>query len=163
MRHSDFSGDLPDQALLTAVMANLPGTGTSAMGSLARLRAECRTAKERLSAGTVATLLDEVDGPNGDIRVTRTELHDAIGDSLDSFMAFVQKTLESNGIRGSDLAAVVTVGGVANLPLVTTMLSGRLQVPVVTTPRPQLTAAIGGALRAARGQAIRARLRLAPP
>ncbi len=31
------------------------------------------------------------------------------------------------------------------------MLSGHLRVPVVTTPRPQLTAAIGGALRAARG------------
>jgi molecular chaperone DnaK (HSP70) len=56
-----------------------------------------------------------------------------------------------NGIRGSDLVAVVSVGGGANLPAVTTMLSGRLRVPVVTTPRPQLTAAIGGALRAARG------------
>jgi hypothetical protein len=30
-------------------------------------------------------------------------------------------------------------------------LSRRLRVPVVTTPRPQLTAAIGGALRMARG------------
>ena len=138
-------------------MANLPSTGsfghsgTSAIGSLARLRAECRTAKERLSSGTVATLLDEVEGSNGDIRVTRADLHDAIGDSLANFTAFFEKTLGSNGIRGSDLAAAVSVGGGANLPVVSTMLSGRLRVQVVTTPRPQLTAAIGGALRAARG------------
>ncbi len=157
VRHPDFSGDLLDQALLAAVMANLPSTGsfghsgTSAIGSLARLRAECRTAKERLSSGTVATLLDEVEGSNGDIRVTRADLHDAIGDSLANFTAFFEKTLGSNGIRGSDLAAVVSVGGGANLPVVSTMLSGRLRVQVVTTPRPQLTAAIGGALRAARG------------
>ncbi len=157
VRHPEFSGDLLDQALLTAVMANLPSmgsfghSGTSAIGSLARLRAGCRIAKEQLSSGTVTTLLDEVQGSNGDIRVTRTELDDAIGDSLTNFTAFFEKTLGTNGIRGSDLAAVVSVGGGANLPVVTTMLSGRLRVPVVTTPRPQLTAAIGGALRAARG------------
>jgi molecular chaperone DnaK (HSP70) len=156
VRYPDFSGELLDQALLTTVMANLPGTGsfdrsgTSAIGSLARLRAECRIAKEQLSSSTVATLLDEVDGSNGDIRVTRADLDDAIRDSLANFMAFFEKTLESVGIRGSDLAAVVSVGGVASLPVVTTMLSGSLRVPVVTTPRPQLTAAIGGALRAAR-------------
>jgi hypothetical protein len=46
---------------------------------------------------------------------------------------------------------VVSVGGGANIPAVTTMLSGNLGVPVVTTPRTQLTAAIGGALRASRG------------
>jgi hypothetical protein len=46
---------------------------------------------------------------------------------------------------------VVSVGGGANIPAVTTTLSGRLRVPVVTTARPQLTAAIGGALRAVRG------------
>ena len=55
-----------------------------------------------------------------------------------------------NGIRG-DLVAVVSVGGGAHIPAVTTKLSGRFRVPVVTTPRPQLAAAIGGALRAARG------------
>jgi molecular chaperone DnaK (HSP70) len=151
VRHPDFSGDLLDQALLTVVMANLDRSGASAIGSLARFRVECRIAKERLSASAVTTLLDERRGSNGAVRVTRAELHDAIGDSLTNFMVFFEKALDSNGIRGSDLAAVVSVGGVASLPAVTTTLSGRLRVPVVTTPRPQLTAAIGGALRAARG------------
>ncbi len=152
VRHSGFSGELLDQALLTAVMANLPSagsfdrSGTLAIGSLATLRAECRTAKERLSSSTAATLLDELPG----LSITRAEFDDAIRDSLANFIAFFEKTLHSNGIDRSDLAAVVSVGGVASLPAVTTMLSGHLRVPVVTTPRPQLTAAVGGALRAAR-------------
>ncbi len=157
VRHHDFSGDLIDQALLTNVMADLPKTGsfdpsvTSAIGSLARLRVACRTAKEQLSSSTVTTLSDELPGLLGDVRLTRNELEDAIRDSLNNVMAVLEDTLARNGIRGSDLAAVISVGGGANIPVVTTTLSGRLRVPVVTTPRPQLAAAMGGALRAARG------------
>jgi actin-like ATPase involved in cell morphogenesis len=155
VRHHDFSGDLIDQALLTAVMANMPSTGsfdpagTSAIGSLSRLRTGCRSAKEQLSSSTVATLSDEVPGVRGEVRLTRNELDEAIRESLGNFVAVLDEALARNGIR--DLVAVVTVGGGASIPAVTTMLSGHLRVPVVTTPRPQLTAAIGGALRAARG------------
>jgi Hsp70 protein len=155
VRHHDFSGDLIDQALLAAVMANLPATGsfdpsgTSAISSLSRLRTSCRSAKEQLSSSTVVTLSDELPGVRGDVRLTRNELDDAIRDSLNNFVAVLDETLARNGIR--DLVSVVSVGGGANIPSVTTMLSGHLRVPVVTTPRPQLTAAIGAALRAARG------------
>jgi len=156
VRH-EFSGDLIDRALLASVMADLPSAGssdpfgTSAIGSLARLRTGCRIAKEQLSSSTVTTLSDEFPGSHADIRLTRSELDDAIRDPLNNFLAVLEEVLARNGIRGSDLAAVVSVGGGANIPAVTTTLSGRLRVPVVTTARPQLTAAIGGALRAVRG------------
>jgi Hsp70 protein len=152
VRHHDFSGDMIDQTLLTAVMADIPGTGsfdpsgTSAIGALSRLRTACRSAKEQLSSSTVTTLPDEA---HGDIRLTRNELDDAMRESLNNFVAVLDEVLQRNGIR--DLVAVVSVGGGANIPAITTMLSGHFRVPVVTTPRPQLTAAIGGALRAARG------------
>ncbi len=155
VRHHDFSGNLIDQALLTAVMGNLPSTGsfgpanTLASRSLSRLRAECRSAKEQLSASTVATLADELPGMHGDFRLTRNELDEVIREPLNRFLAVLQETLAHNVIR--DLVAVVAVGGGANIPAITTTLSGRLRVPVVTAPRPQLTPAIGAALRAARG------------
>jgi len=151
VRHPEFSGDLIDQALMTAVLANMPSgdtldpSGTTAIDALSRLRAGCRSAKEQLSSSTVTTLSD------GDIRLTRNELDDAIRESLNGFLAVLEETIRGNGIRGSDLVAVVSVGGGANIPAVTTMLSGKLRVPVVTTPRPQLAAAIGAALRASRG------------
>ncbi|CQD16474.1 proline rich protein [Mycobacterium lentiflavum] len=157
VRHLDFSGDLIDQALLTTVLANLPSadsfdpSGTSAIGPLSRLRTGCRTAKEQLSTSTVATLAEGLPGIPGEIRLTRNELDDAIRTSLTNFVAVLDETLARNGIR--DLVAVVSVGGGANIPAVTTMLSGHLRVPVVTTPRPQLAPAIGAALRATRGPA----------
>ena len=85
----------------------------------------------------------------GDIPLTRNELDDAIRASLNGFLVVLDEVLAHNGIR--DLIAVVSVGGGANIPAVTTTLSRHFRVPVVTTPRPELTAAVGGALRAARG------------
>ena len=105
VRHHDFSGDLIDQALLTTVMANVPSTGafdpsgTSAIGSLSRLRAGCRVAKEQLSSSTVTTLTEELPGVDGDIRLTRNELDDAIRDSLNNFVSVLDEALVRNGIR----------------------------------------------------------------
>ncbi|OBK52364.1 Hsp70 family protein [Mycobacterium sp. 1081908.1] len=136
VRYRDFSGDMIDQALLTAVMADAPS-----VGSLSPLRSGCRGAKEQLSSDTVTTL------SVSDIRLTRSEVEDAIRGPLTNFVAVLDDALRRNGIR--DLAAVVSVGGGANIPAVATTLSGHFRVPVITTPRPQLAAAVGGALRAA--------------
>ncbi|OBI37093.1 Hsp70 family protein [Mycobacterium colombiense] len=154
VRHRDFSGDLIDQALLGAVIANMPTTGAfpsgdAAIGSLSRLRSACRIAKEELSSGTVATLTDGLTGTRGEVRLTRHELDDAIRPSLDRAISALDEALARNGIR--DLVAVVSTGGGANLPTVTTALSRHFRVPVATTPRPQLTAAVGAALRVAHG------------
>jgi hypothetical protein len=51
------------------------------------------------------------------------------------------------------LTAIALVGGGASIPTVTTTLSEQLGAPIITAPRPQLTAATGAALRAARGPA----------
>jgi len=66
------------------------------------------------------------------------------------------------GVRPADLVAVASIGGGAVIPAITTTLSEHLRVPVVTTPRPALTAAIGAALRAARGPADDSATALAP-
>jgi actin-like ATPase involved in cell morphogenesis len=157
VRHTDFSGDLIDQALLTHVINDLSAagsidlSGTSAIGSLSRLRAQCRGAKERLSTAAVTSMAAELPGHRSDVRVTRNELDEAVRGPLAEFVAVVQDTLERNGIRGADLVAVATAGGGARVPIITTTLSEHLRVPVVTTGQPELTAAIGGGLKAVRG------------
>ena len=159
VRHGEFSGDQIDQALLTHVVADLSSAGsfdtsaTSAIGSLTPLRGACRRAKEELSSTIVTTVAADVPGYRGDIRVTRDELGDAIRQPLDGFITVVHETLQRNGIRAEDLAAIASVGGGASIPAVTTTLSQQLGVPIITAPRPHLTPAIGAALRAARGPA----------
>ena len=129
VRHTDLSGDLIDQALLTHVINDLSAagtidlSGTSAIGSLTRLRAQCRGAKERLSTAAVTSLVAELPGHRSDVRLTRNELDEAIRAPLADFVGVVQETVERNGIRTADLVAVASVGGGARIPIITTTLS----------------------------------------
>ena len=155
VRHTDLSGDLIDQALLTHVINDLSAagsidlSGTSAIGSLTALRAQCRGAKERLSTESVTSLMADVPGHRGEVRLTRNELDDAIRQPVADFAGVLQDTLQRNGVR--ELAAVASVGGGARIPIVTTTLSEHFRVPVITNGQPELTAAIGGGLTAVRG------------
>lgn len=157
VRHREFSGDLIDQALLTHVLGDLQTaddgdlTGTSAIGPLTRLRGQCRAAKERLSTSAVTSLTAELAGRTSEVRLNRTELDDIVRAPLAEFVALLHSTLERAGIPAAELAAVATTGGLARIPIVTTTLSENFRVPVVTTPQPELSAAIGGGLTAARG------------
>src|ERR1700744_2563862 len=157
VRTEDFSGDRIDQAVLTHVVGDLSSAGsfdssaTSGIGSLQVLRIACRYAKERLSSTMETELSVDVPGYRGDIRLSRAELEDAIRQPLDGFIGFLPYVLERNGIRPVDLAAIAAVGGGANIPLVIRTLSEQSGALVVTAPRPHLTAAVGAALRAARG------------
>jgi hypothetical protein len=143
--------------VLTHVVADVTAagagdlTGTSAIGPLSRLRGRCRAAKERLSTTSVTSLPVDLPGRADEVRLTRNELDDAIRQPLTEFLNALKDMLERNGIRPGELVAAATVGGGAGIPLITTMLSERLRVPIITTGPPELTAAIGGGLAAAHG------------
>src|SRR4029077_3592674 len=123
-RYPDFSGDQIDQALLNHVAAgiaeanNADPTGTLGLGSLARLRDEARQAKERLSASTATVVPAELPGFNSDVRVTRNELENLIAEPLAGLLNAIEETLQRNNIPLSNVSAVATVGGGANIPRV---------------------------------------------
>ena len=157
VRYPDFSGDQIDQAMLTSVLADIAGSGsvdpavTAAVGSLAKLRDECRRAKERLSSETATNLGADLPGFRSDIRLTRAELEGLIRAPLDGVIAALDDLLSRNRMGWANLSAIATVGGAAGVPFITERLSEYTKVPVVTTPRPDLDTAVGSALIAARG------------
>ncbi|MDT5398731.1 MAG: hypothetical protein QOK33_1962 [Mycobacterium sp.] len=168
VRYQDFSGDHIDGALLNQVVAGIAdandadAASTAAVGSLTQLRAECRAAKERLSAETVTALSARLPGYTSDVRVTRPELERLIDESLGGLLNAVEDTLQRYRIPLSGISAVATVGGGAAIPLVTQRLSERLRAPVVTTPAPQLVNAAGAGVAAALGLAPDTPTGLAP-
>jgi hypothetical protein len=165
VRFPDFSGDRIDQALLTHVFAGLVDadpSSTAMVGSLVRLRDECRRAKERLSAETATAVAADLPDHRADIRVTRTELEDLTQAPFAEFLAVLDETLERYGVPAASVSAVATVGGGARIPLITQRLSEHLRAPVVTTLHPQLTAAEGAALIAHRGRVVDAATALTP-
>ncbi|OCB53189.1 molecular chaperone [Mycobacterium vulneris] len=168
IRHPDLSGDLIDQGLLTHVVNDLSAAGTidlastSAIGSLGRLRAECRRAKERLSTESVTALVAELPGHRSEVRLNRNELDDVIAEPLREFMSVLHGAIERAGLRPGQLVAVATTGGGARIPAITTTLSEHLRLPVITAAQPELTPAIGGGLTAVRGTAEEGMTAMAP-
>ncbi|MEB3020828.1 Hsp70 family protein [[Mycobacterium] crassicus] len=160
LRNTTFSGDVIDQALLDHVVADLGGNGDGppTVGSLTRLRGQCRDAKEQLSTETVA----ELAGFHGGVWLTRVELDEALRQPLEGFFTVLQGVLDEHEVLADDLSAIVSVGGGANMPAVTTGLSQRFGTPVISSPRPQLTAAIGAALSVA-GNVVAMPKKASPP
>jgi hypothetical protein len=153
VRYTEFSGDAIDQLILNHLRAAAPNAdatgglaGTTRMGSLTRLLGESQRAKEQLSTATVTTVAADSPGTGEDVRLSRTEFEQLISGSLDRFVSTVEEIVQRNGIARSNLAAVAIVGGGANIPLITTRLSARLQVPILTTPQPTYSAAVGAAI-----------------
>jgi hypothetical protein len=154
LRYPEFSGDAIDQLIVNHMRASAPDTttgdiaSTMQLGALTRLLGECRHAKEQLSAATVTVIAA---GAGGDVRLSRTEFDQLISEPLDRFVTNVEEVLQRNGIPRANLGAVATVGGGASIPLITTRLSERLQVPILTTGQPTFSAAIGAAVLGQQG------------
>lgn len=149
VRHPDFSGDLIDQELLRHVLSNLDAepAGTAAVAALGQLREQCRAAKERLSDEGATSL----NGPAGAIRLTRAELDAVVDQPLGGVIEALLDLMRRNGIHPAQLAALVTIGGGARIPLVTQRLSEAFRMPVTTVPQAQVIAAVGAALLGRRG------------
>ncbi|MGL5445338.1 MAG: Hsp70 family protein, partial [[Mycobacterium] stephanolepidis] len=152
VRFVEFSGQQIDQMLLTQVLTDLnqDPEGTTSVGALTRLRDQCRLAKERLSGETATSVPVALPGITTDVRLTRAELEDHLRGPLSNLINAIQDTVERNGIHPANINAIASVGGGANIPLVTQQLSERMRVPVITGPQPQLAAAQGVALLATR-------------
>ncbi|WP_165618407.1 Hsp70 family protein, partial [Mycobacterium talmoniae] len=155
VRYPEFSGDRVDEAIVNHVLAGVRSdtdpASTAAVGSLTRLRGQCRLAKERLSTETAAAVSVELPGFAGEVQLTRRELDALIAGPLDGFLNAVSDALGRSRIRPGELAAVATVGGGASMPLIGARLSERLRVPVVTTPHPASSAAVGAGILAEQG------------
>ena len=100
VRHTEFSGDRLDQALLTHVINDLStgsfdASATSAIGSLKQLRTACRYAKEQLSSANATALTADVPGYRGEIRLTRDDLEDATRQPLEVSSASSTKCCRS--------------------------------------------------------------------
>ncbi|MGH7292960.1 MAG: Hsp70 family protein, partial [Myxococcota bacterium] len=165
-RLTDFSGDQIDQALLAHVLDAVAGdvdpAGTASVGSLTRLREECRQAKEELSESEVADVRVELPGHQSTVRVTRDELEALMEAPFEGVLSELDESLSRNRIAVADVSAVVAVGGGARIPLVTRRLSEGDRSPLVTTPHPALDAAVGAALFAAYGVDADAQTGVAP-
>jgi actin-like ATPase involved in cell morphogenesis len=146
-----------DAAVLNHVDRALDGRVHSAdtsnaetRAALARLRDECRSAKEALSSDTETQIPVLLPDLHETVRLTRGELEQMLRPRLEDTFPIVDRVVASAGITMADVNAILTVGGSSRIPLVAQMLRERTQRPVAVDPNPKASVALGAAAVAAR-------------
>ena len=145
-----------DQAVLAHVNTALGGLVSSADGTdpqvlagQARLRDDCRRAKEALSNDTDATIAVSLPGVQTDVRLTRDELEQMVRPRVAETVKALQRTIASAGLTTEDVSRVLLVGGTSRMPIVAQIVRESIGRPVSVDADPKLTIAIGAALSAA--------------
>ena len=156
-----------DQAVYAHVMNSLgdaaddldPADPATA-SALARLRDECRSAKEALSSDTDTDIPVLLPNLHTEVRLTRVEfeamIRPRIGETIDS----LTRAIRSAGLEPADVSKVLLVGGSSRIPLVAEMVSAATGRPVAIDAHPKHAIALGAALHAddARPSAVSAPL-----
>jgi len=144
-----------DQAVYAHVMNSLgdaaddldPADPATA-SALARLRDECRSAKEALSSDTDTDVPVLLPNLHTEVRLTRAEfeamIRPRIGETIDS----LTRAIRSAGLETADVSKVLLVGGSSRIPLVAEMVSAATGRPVAIDAHPKHAIALGAALHA---------------
>ncbi|MEO6090474.1 MAG: Hsp70 family protein [Umezawaea sp.] len=130
----------------------LDSTDPDVLRGLVGLRRECTAAKERLSSDTEVLVRVALPGIVTEVRLGRAEFEEMIRPAVDETVAALDRVLSSAGTAPGALAAVLLIGGSAQIPLIIQEVSARLGRPVSVANDPQGMVAVGAAL-AARGVA----------
>lgn len=114
--------------------------------AIQRLRDDCRTAKENLSADTSAAVPVILPNIQTEVRITRSEFENKIREPLLSAVSVLGTAIESAGLETADVDTVLLVGGSSRIPLVSQLIGEQLALPVQTDSHPKHTVALGAAL-----------------
>jgi hypothetical protein len=143
----DFDEALFRRALevATAGGATLDQNDPATMAAIARLRDECRRAKEALSSDTDATIAIFLPGYQSEMRLTRAEFEDMIRPRIHETIATLGRATRSAGLEFGDLDRILLVGGSSRIPLVAEMVREATGRPVAVDAHPKHTMAMGAA------------------
>jgi Hsp70 protein len=150
---ADFGGVEIDDAVLArveTVVGDVESTisrdDAEGLAALRRLRTACRNAKEELSYGRTAVVDVALPGLATQVSVSRAEIEADIRPRLVAAVDLVAHTAQAAGLMIADIQVALLAGGSARIPLLADLVGGRLGMPVVVDPFPELTTALGAAL-----------------
>jgi molecular chaperone DnaK (HSP70) len=132
------------------VLDELDPADPQAWLAMARLRAICTGAKERLSTQPEAVVPVRLPDAPADVRVTRVEFERLIQPAVAAGADLVPRTVRAAGLAGKDVTAVVLTGGSVRVPLVAELVRAASPTRVVVATEPDFSVAVGAAVAARR-------------
>lgn len=144
-----------DQAVLAHVDASLGGlvaetdaTEPVALAALARLRDDCRVAKEALSTDTDAAIPVMLPHVQTEVRLTRPEFEAMIAPRVAETIASLERAIRSAAVDAGQVNKVLLVGGTSRIPLVAQMVRESTGLAVAVDAHPKFVIALGAATAA---------------
>lgn len=145
-----------DQAVYAHVMNSIGDAADSldpadpaTASALARLRDECRSAKEALSSDTDTDVPVLLPNLHTEVRLTRSEFEAMIRPRISETIDSLTRAIRSAGLAPADVSKVLLVGGSSRIPLVAEMVSAATGRPVAVDAHPKHAIALGAALHSA--------------
>jgi actin-like ATPase involved in cell morphogenesis len=142
-----------DQAVMAHVDQSLGGLVSGAdrsdpntLPGQARLRVECRRAKEALSNDSDTTIPVSLPGVQTAVRLTRDEFETMIRPRIADTVRALERAVASAGITMEQVSRVLLVGGTSRMPVVAEMVRAGTGRPVALDAHPKLAIATGAAL-----------------
>ncbi len=142
-----------DQAVLAHVDATLAGlvsgadrNDPSTRPAQARLRSDCRRAKEALSTDSDTTIPVSLPGVQTEVRLTRDEFESMVRPRVGDTVKALERAVASAHLEMDQVTRILLVGGTSRMPIVAEMLRGATGRPVALDAHPKLAIAVGAAL-----------------
>ncbi len=142
-----------DQAVMAHVDTTLAGLVSGADRSdpltrpaQARLRSDCRRAKEALSTDSDTTIAVSLPGVQTEVRLTRDEFESMVRPRVGETVKAFERAVASAHIEMDQVARILLVGGTSRMPIVAEMLRSATGRPVAHDAHPKLAIAVGAAL-----------------
>ena len=141
-----------DEALFTSVMAQvrLAGltvdpTDQATAAAIARLRQECRRAREALSSETDTAIQVVLPGLQAELPLSREDFEGLIRPRIADTIGSLRRSVESAGFGFEGVDRVLLVGGSSRTPLVAEMVREATGRPIVVDAQPKDSVALGAA------------------
>ena len=148
-----------DEAIFAHVMTTVRAAGITldpndpaTLAGVARLREECRRAKEGLSTDTDATIAVYLPGIQTDVRLTREEFESMIRPRIRETISALDRAARSAGLGFDGIDRILLVGGSSRIPLVAEMVREATHRPIALDAHPKHTMALGAAWVAERSR-----------
>ncbi len=155
-----FGGIDIDTALVSVIDERLGGglgaldpASPSNLAALARLRDDCREAKESLSGVERTTITASIPGqPPTETTLTRADVAEIVRPRLAETTDALRRCVNSAGLTFDDVSRVLLVGGSSMLPGVAEAVQATTGRPIAVDAHPKLSVALGAAAWLAQSQ-----------
>lgn len=145
-----------DQAVMAHVDTTLDGLVSGAdrndpltRPAQARLRSDCRRAKEALSTDSDTTIAVSLPGVQTEVRLTRDEFESMVRPRVGETVKALERAVSSAHIEMDQVSRILLVGGTSRMPIVAEMLRSATGRPIALDAHPKLAIAVGAALAGA--------------